>query len=210
MNSRHTIDKEHQAWDQGRGAVGFVRRALNDARECGDVGRYWRWKDKIVLCLADGLGHGPKAEEAAEAAVARVGECLGQPLPAVFAHCDEKISHTRGAAMGIAVVDTGTGALTYAGVGNTRIAICGAKTTSLLSASGIVGGGYAALHPETVRLVPGDVVAMYTDGIMTEINLAAYAPSLRVDPQELSEHILNDWSRWTDDAAVLVFRYEGQ
>lgn len=210
MNDGNMIDMERQAWDQGGGTVGFVRRALNDARECGDVGRYWRWEDKIVLCLADGLGHGPKAEEAAEAAVACVGENLGQPLPAIFAHCDENIRSTRGAVMGIAVVDTGIGALTYAGVGNTRIVIGGAKKSSLFSTSGIVGGGYAPLYPETVRLVPGDVVAMYTDGFRAEIDLAAYTPSLRLDPQGLSEHILNDWSRGTDDAAVLVFRYEGQ
>ena len=199
---------ERQAWGKGRGAVGFVRRALNDARECGDVGHYWCWEDKIVLCLVDGLGHGPMAEEAAVAAVACVGERLDQPLPAVFEHCDEIISHTRGVAMGIAIVDTGGDTLTYAGVGNTRIVLSGATTTNLFSTSGIVGGGYATLQPQTVPLVPGDVVAMYTDGIKSEINIGAYDPSLRSDPQGLSEYILHDWSRGTDDAAVLIYRYE--
>jgi len=56
-----------------------------------------------------------------------VAEHLEDPLPALFAGCDRAIRHTRGVAMGVAVIDKEAGTLTYAGVGNTRALITGAS-----------------------------------------------------------------------------------
>jgi len=95
---------------------------LNDPH-CGDQAGHWQTGPKTTLCVADGIGHGEDAERAARAAMDYVAEHLEDPLPALFAGCDRAIRHTRGVAMGVAVIDKEAGTLTYAGVGNTRALI---------------------------------------------------------------------------------------
>jgi len=160
--------------------------------------------------MADGLGHGPFAEKAARAAVEYVAGHLAEPLPALFAGCDQAIRRTRGVALGVAVVDEEAGRLTHAGVGNTRAMIVrGGRVVFHLSSNyGIVGAGYRKLTPETVPLSPGDLVILYTDGIKGRVDVSAYHDAQRGDVGQLAERILQDWGRETDDAAVLVFRSE--
>ncbi len=193
-------------------SLAIVQRAFEDSPYCGDQARCWPGgpAHRMTLCMADGLGHGLFAEKAATAAVDYIAGHLAEPLPALFAGCDRAIRRTRGAALGIAVVDEEAGTLTYAGVGNTRAMIVrGGRDVFCLSSSyGIVGGGYRKLTLETVPFLPGDLVILYTDGIKERCDVLAYDDALRSDVQRLAERILRDWSRETDDAAVLVFRSE--
>jgi len=192
------------------GRVGIARRAFYDAKECGDACGYWEPDGKLVMCVIDGLGHGPLAAAAADAALDCVAADPAQPLPVIFENCDAALVGTRGAAMGIASVDNATGILTYAGVGNTRIAIGRTSAKILTNNNGIVGDGlrFRRLSTRTVPLSPNDLVLMYTDGLKTGIGLGDYGHALFADPQRLAERILQDWRRGTDDAAVLVFANE--
>jgi len=192
--------------------VGIAKRALDDAPHCGDQCGYWRRGGKTTLCVVDGLGHGKQAEKAAKAAMHYVAFLLSGSLPDIFAGCDSAVRRTRGVAMGIAVIDERRQTLSYAGVGNTRALVArqpsdespAGQTIRLSSSYGIVGGGYKTLSPETVQLMPGDLVIMFTDGLVESIGLAGYDDSLRADVQRLAEKMLQDWQRATDDAAVLV------
>jgi len=205
--------------------VAMVKRALHDAPHCGDGCGYWRGGGQTILCVVDGLGHGPYAEKAARAAIDCVTRHLSESLPDIFAVCNEAIRGTRGVAMGIAVIDEEAQQLTYAGIGNTRALIARGRppapidrhgtgpcrrvaegrTIRMSSNWGIVGGGYKTLTPETVPLMPGDLVILFTDGLAEAIDLAGYNDALRADVQRLAGKILGDWGRETDDAAVLVF-----
>jgi len=189
-------------------ATGFVRRALADAKECGDVVGFFELDGITVLYIIDGLGHGPFAEAAAQAAVSCIKTYAAKPFQTLFSESNEALRHTRGVAMGVARIDEASGALTYAGIGNTRIMYGKRQMKSFYSSPGIVGGGYGHLHEEAYRLTDGDMVVMYTDGLKSEINFAAYDKALYANSARLAERILHDSSRGTDDAGVLVYRYE--
>lgn len=189
-------------------ATGFVRRALADAKECGDVVGFWELDGITVLYVIDGLGHGPKAEEAAQAAVNCLQETASEPFQTIFSSADAALRSTRGVAMGIAKIDEASGVLTYAGIGNTQIIYGKHAMKGFYSSPGIVGGGYGQLHEDTHRLTEGEMVVMYTDGLLTDINFRAYEKSLHIDPTRLAERILHDSSRGTDDSGVLVYRYK--
>lgn len=198
--------------------VGIAKRALNNDPYCGDECGYWESSNKTTLCVIDGLGHGEHAESAAKAAVQYVGHHLSQSLDELFAGCNQALRNTRGAAMSMVIIDEDAGTLTYAGIGNTRAIIVvepraqdiDRKTIILSSSYGIVGGGYKTLSPETVLLTAGNLVILYTDGVEETIGVSRYDNVLRADLQQLAEKIIQDWGRETDDAAVLVFRYEGR
>ena len=158
--------------------------------------------------MVDGLGHGEFAEIAAKAAIAYVGHHLSESLPKIFAGCDRAIRSTRGAVMGIAVIDQAANTLTFAGIGNIRISINGEGAGRVVSDYGIIGGGYRRLSPQTVPIAAGELVMMFTDGIASRLNISKYNASVRSDVQQLADRIVEDWGLETDDAGVLIFRYE--
>ncbi len=160
----------------------------------------------ITLLIADGLGHGEEAECAAKAAIGYVAQQLGEPLRHVFAGCDRAIRHTRGVAMGIAVVDLNAETLTFAGIGNTRMRVFGEHHRQLCCNFGIVGGGYQALVPEKVPFGSDDVAVLYTDGLPEQLDHFGHGDFIHEDVQGLAEALLRDWAHGKDDAGVLVFR----
>jgi len=188
--------------------VGFARRSLHDATECGDACGYVHLDARTLLYVIDGLGHGKYAEEAAQAAVACVKESADQDLVKILSHCDAAIFHSRGAAVGLANIDETRGELTYAGVGNTRIIYGKRRLKSFNSDAGIVGTGFGRVREEKAQLAPGDMVVMYTDGLKTDIRFGSYDRALHADAARLAERILHDSSRGTDDVGVIVYRYE--
>ena len=137
-----------------------------------------------------------------------MGDHLSESLHDIFKGCDSSIRSTRGAAMGIVVIDQEAGSLTYAGIGNTEIRIVGGKAGGLASDYSIVGGGYRRLNPRTLPMSKGETVVMFTDGIDPRLDVSEYNGTLNSDPQKLASKIIEDWGRETDDRAVLVFRYE--
>ena len=187
-------------------SVAVAKQPLDDARHCGDECRCWQTAGRVTLCVIDGLGHGLWAEQAARAAAECVGRHVQRPLAEIFTLTDAELRDTRGVAMGIAVIESAGGKLTYAGVGNTRAMVVGGRTTTLMGVFGIVGGGYEPLRPQTVALEPGDLVILFTDGLDERVDISKYNQALLADADGLARRILADWSRDDDDAAVLVFR----
>ncbi|OPX22862.1 MAG: hypothetical protein B1H04_04440 [Planctomycetales bacterium 4484_123] len=187
-------------------SVAIAKQPLDDASHCGDECRCWRSPGRITLCVIDGLGHGPGAEQAAAAAAESVGRHVQRPLAEIFTLADAELRDTRGVAMGVAVIEPAEAKLTYAGVGNTRAMVVGGRTTVLAGVFGIVGGGYEPLRPQTVTLELDDLVILFTDGLAERIDVSGYDQALLADADQLAWRILADWARADDDAAVLVFR----
>lgn len=156
----------------------------------------------------DGLGHGPEAGVAADAAVRYVSEHLDDRLDTLFAGCDSALRNTRGAAMGIVVVDSEAGMVTYAGVGNTRAFIYGDSRHRFSSDYGIVGAGYRRLVVERAPIGPRHLVVMSTDGLREGIELSGYESDVLSQPEILAGRVLEDWAQGHDDRGVLVFRLE--
>lgn len=187
--------------------IAMAQKAFMDETECGDGCGYWEVDGKMVLCMADGLGHGPQAAKAARAALDYARENAHLGLAELFAGCDRTIRHTRGVAMGMAILEPSRERLQYAAIGNTQAVLMGATHRRLTGNPGIVGAGYHKLQPLTEAFRPQDTVLLFTDGIAPQIKLAAYSTVVLQNPQTLAEQILADWSRPNDDAAILVCRF---
>jgi|LGVF01.1.fsa_nt_gb serine phosphatase RsbU (regulator of sigma subunit) len=185
--------------------IATIKHALDNAPHCGDECSYWEEDTKAILCIVDGLGHGKDAEIAAKAAVNYIACHLSESLQEIFTGCDRELRGTRGAAMGIAVIDEEKDELTYAGIGNTRVIIISSKTFHLGSDYGITGGGFKKLTPETLAIGKGTLVIMFTDGVEELVDLSCY-DLISGDVHELAEKIITDWRIQRDDAAVMVYR----
>jgi len=184
-----------------------LRASANAADLCGDMAGIWETPDRVVLAIADGLGHGHDAAVAAAAAIDHVGRHLGQPFPELFAGLQCALAPTRGAAVGVAVLDPVAGQLRYAAVGNTRAAVFGWRVTRLDAVPGIVGAGGRPPAPLAVPCRPGDTVVLWTDGLDDRLSPGdeGGAPPAAED---LAADLLRRFAKGTDDSCVIVVRFD--
>jgi anti-sigma regulatory factor (Ser/Thr protein kinase) len=209
---------------RGKGAVFFMRLwagtppavqpqsggvclPLAGETESGDAWAVARRRHAIALMMVDGLGHGPEAAIAAEAAVhalsLRPDLRPGEQVEA----CHAALRPTRGAALAVALLDPEARELRFAGVGNIGACIVDAgPRRQLVSHNGIVGHNMRKVQEFTLPCAPGALVILASDGITTQWDLDQHPGLVACDPSIIAAVLLRDYARGRDDASVLVQR----
>lgn len=169
-------------------------------------------EEHVLLAVVDGLGHGAKAADAAQAATRTLKHSGGQDVASAVLDCHRALVHTRGAALSLASIDCRAHTVEWLGVGNVearrlRFAEPLPVTDSLLLRTGIVGHELPRLTPQTMSVSRGDLLIFATDGIRRD-----FADGLMPagSCREIAQRILRERALGTDDALVLVARYLGR
>lgn len=166
----------------------------------------------VLLAAVDGLGHGPEASLAATAAVEALGRQPGDSVHALTKRCHEALLHTRGVVMTLATFDAADRTITWCGVGNVEARLFrhdpGAASTpeSALLRGGTVGSHLPVLYASVIPVNPGDVLILVSDGIRPEYE---HDVPFKSPPQRIADQIMQKYFKGTDDALVLVARFEG-
>ncbi|MET0351081.1 MAG: SpoIIE family protein phosphatase [Rhizobacter sp.] len=190
--------------------AGVVRIPAPGEHVCGDnwslVPRDGRW----LLLVADGLGHGPQAMEAADAAVEVLADVPDGPPSRILERMHQRMRATRGAAAALAEVDPDAGKLQYAGVGNIagRV-ISGVSDRSLMSQHGTVGLQIRKVQDVAYDWPPHAVVVLHSDGFSTRWALGDAADVLQHHPALVAAWIARDQIRGRDDATLVVLKRRG-
>ncbi len=170
-------------------------------------GDAWRidWDgDTCCIAMVDGLGHGPQAAAAAAAATSTLAAHPALDLVTAMQECHKALQGTRGAALLMIRIAVEARELTFAGVGNVEAQLWSSgQTKHLVSDRGIVGGALPRVRPVTISLEAEWLLLMYTDGIRNRFDLPTLLQTA-AGADTLAHALLNDWSRSTDDATVLV------
>ena len=140
-------------------------RAMPGERACGDRVAHWEDGDDLLVAVVDGLGHGPHAAAAADAAVEYVEAHRGEPLDRIISGCDAAIRKTRGVVMTLVRVRQSTGDAWHAGVGNVEAHLVGGADAPLLTTPGVVGTRLRSVRERHCALGPGTTLSRHTDGI---------------------------------------------
>jgi serine phosphatase RsbU (regulator of sigma subunit) len=157
----------------------------------------------------DGLGHGPEAAAAANAAARVLEENPGEELTDLFARCHEALRPTRGAVMSLASFDARADRLTWLGVGNVDAVLVrpdGKAREALAPRGGVVGYQLPPMHAASTSIDRGDLVVFATDGVRW-----GFAADLACgeSPGVIAETVLARYAKHDDDALVVVARYLG-
>ena len=206
--SRVRMADAPQPWERPAAlAVGALSLPLRGEPACGDDWAVRTRRGGMTVLVADGLGHGPKAAEAAAAAVAAFREQpRGDPEADVHA-LDSALRRTRGAALAVADILPANERLVYAGLGNIAGRVYGGpRYVSLVSLEGTAGSGTRRTRTFEYDWPPGAVLVMHTDGVASRWDLDAYPGLLGRDPVLIAGVLLRDARRERDDATVLVVR----
>jgi anti-sigma regulatory factor (Ser/Thr protein kinase) len=185
--------------------VGAIHLAKPGEEVCGD-GWGWRMRDeRLAVIVADGLGHGLQAREAADAAL-RVFATDHESAPArVVEDVHAALRATRGAAVAMLAVDPDRGTARYAGLGNISATVLApAGTHRLVSHNGTAGQTAARIHEFTYPIPTGSVIVMASDGLGTHWGLDAYPGLRRRRSTTIAGILYRDFSRRRDDVTVVV------
>jgi hypothetical protein len=187
---------------------GVVSRPAPGEQKCGDAWLAVHERTRAAFLVVDGLGHGPSAAVAAEAAVRLFEERGFRDRPgAAMQSIHRGIASTRGAAASIALLRTGSDEMIYCGVGNiagTVIANGGARR--MVSMPGTLGHTMGKPREFTYALPPGALLVMHSDGLLTSWALDNYPGLLAHHPALIAGIMYRDFCRGRDDATVLVVR----
>jgi len=182
--------------------------------ECGDRHVVSRFPGGALIAVIDALGHGSgAAATAAVAAAALAGAPVPRPLEAILRECHDRMRRTRGAALGLGLVDWNRRQLSWLGVGNVMglLAQGGARQPPrlrfLTAQAGVVGDQLPRLAATQVDVAPGDCLVMTTDGVHSDF--VQLLPT-GMAPQALAEMIVRRYAKGPDDALALVYRVQGR
>jgi phosphoserine phosphatase RsbX len=191
---------------------GVAARALPGETESGDLHLVASSPNRVLIAVADGLGHGPEAAAAARLAMRSLRERPQDCVLDLVRRCHTALHRTRGVVLSLASIDAQTNRMTWLGVGDVDATLFRAgpaaqpNREALARRSGVVGYQLPRLHAPAVPIARGDVLVFATDGISSDFHAEW---RLDAHPQDAAEHIIGRYGKGTDDALVLVARYMG-
>ena len=196
-----------QAITAGRFRIGAVSVSYPGETVCGD-----RWTFVELpgagakLLVADGLGHGLLAADAAMAAVRVARDHPGESGVELMNHVHTALRPTRGAAVAIAELDYNADVLRYTGVGNISGSIVSpsGEVRHLVSHPGTAGHEVHKIAQFQYPWAAGSTLIMHSDGLSTHWSMERYPGLLRRHPSLIAGVLYRDFSRRRDDATVVV------
>jgi anti-sigma regulatory factor (Ser/Thr protein kinase) len=189
---------------------GAVSLAAPGETACGDSWTVCLDGSRAAVSVADGLGHGPDAAIAAQAAMAVFQEDPFGDLRAQLQQAHQELRVTRGAAVTSAQLDSEASRVRSAGAGNVMIrVVAGDFDRSVLAQHGTLGLQIRRLEEVGTSWPAHAVVVVHTDGIESRWTPELIRPVLCHDPALIAAILVRDHCRGPDDATVVVLRRRG-
>lgn len=173
---------------------------------CGDAWHHIAHNSHDLFLVADGLGHGLQAFEAAIQGVEIFKKAQAQSPSAILELAHGALRSTRGAAMSILSVDRQRQVITYCGVGN--IAGCmllgNDRQSNLVSQNGTIGMEARRFQEFSYPWIADGILVLATDGLGTRWDLASYPGLLNRHSGVIAATLYRDFKRGRDDVTVVV------
>jgi negative regulator of sigma-B (phosphoserine phosphatase) len=170
----------------------------------GDACEVMPWSRGIVVALADGLGHGAPAADAAATFLGCVRAGLELPLEQLFAEAQRAAVRTRGVVAAVARFDECKGELELAGLGNIGVMIARAQDAQIerpVLVAGVLGSAHRGVRPLRLPFHAGDLLVMHSDGVRPRFDPTALRG---LTPQGAVESVLRMHARDHDDASCVI------
>jgi anti-sigma regulatory factor (Ser/Thr protein kinase) len=190
---------------RARVAVDGVCVAAPREELCGDAWDVEPRADGVTILVVDGLGHGAGASAAAAAAVDAFRRAKFESPARRLEALHAAMRSTRGGAAGIADIDLGARRVRFAGVGNVGAMVLNDDTPRfLMSHNGTLGHTVRKIVEVTADWSARGLLVMYSDGLGTPRDLAAYPGLTERHPSLVAGVLWRDLARGRDDVTVVV------
>ncbi|MFJ9249179.1 ATP-binding protein [Streptomyces sp. NPDC101776] len=209
-----TVDGRSVVTSQNMSPAAGVTRPISGESVCGDAWAVRTVADDgdparptLLLMLCDGLGHGPLAARASQAAVRAFHDTSDLSPEGVLNAVHAALRGTRGGAVAVARIEPAARRVLYCGIGNVSGFLLGdGPRRALLSAPGIVGAHMRRLRTFEEPLPDHGALVMHSDGL-TERWDAGSLPGLRGHSALVAAaELLREAGVRRDDASVVVVK----
>jgi negative regulator of sigma-B (phosphoserine phosphatase) len=154
---------------------------------------------RFLLAVIDGLGHGPDAAHASQAAIDLLGGLTAiTSAEAIMRDVHQKLKGTRGAAATLCCVEGSE--IEACAVGNVTI-MCVNCSVPLVVSAGVLGHQVTKFRVCNGSLKPGARLALFSDGISTRFRLEEWR---QLEPARACSEIMTRHRRKHDDSTVLI------
>jgi anti-sigma regulatory factor (Ser/Thr protein kinase) len=193
-----------------RRELAILARACGGEQVIGDDAVAVRRDELLSIAVADGLGHGPYARQAATRALSGLRAdpaVLPEPL-AALEEAQQALGETRGVVMAVVRIDRRAGEVTCACAGNVSAHLYRDRSVFRFACPpGVLGAPGTRLGKLNVDRAPyteRTVLVMFTDGISSRLDLSDDPALLREHPMVIAHRILIEHGKSHDDNLVLV------
>lgn len=188
-------------------AFGAVSIPASGEEVCGDSWAIDEDGETVTLLVADGLGHGPDAAEAAVEAVRLFRRYNRHQLPTLLDYIHGGLRATRGAAVSLARHDVRANQIVFAGIGNVAGTLAYRdELRRMISMPGTAGYNVRKIQSFQYPF-NGGLVILSSDGLSTSWTLTQYPKLESFHPTLIAAVLYRDLSRRRDDATVLVGKW---
>jgi anti-sigma regulatory factor (Ser/Thr protein kinase) len=161
--------------------------------------------ESVTIMLCDGLGHGPLAMVAAQAAVLAFRGARPRDPEAMIGEIHSALRGSRGAAVAIVRIEPQEGRLLYCGVGNIDgTLITPESRVGLTSYPGIVGHQMRGLRTFEHALAPGGSLVLHSDGLTKRWTPQELPGFFEHSPIVMAAQLMREAGVRRDDASVVV------
>lgn len=190
--------------DQSVYMIGAVSLPAPHETICGDSWRIVEKDRAVAVMVADGLGHGPLAAEAANQAADVFTTAPFAEASTFYGTAHQNLRSGRGAAVARALV-LPSGRLAYSGVGNISGSLLGADgSRGLPSQNGTVGAEMRRVTTAEYDWPPRGLLLMHSDGLTARWSLDRYPGLVVRHPGVVAAVMYRDFVRGRDDATVVA------
>jgi anti-sigma regulatory factor (Ser/Thr protein kinase) len=186
--------------------IGVVNVSKPGEDVCGDG---WGWlmrPERLTVAVADGLGHGMGAYDAAREAIKTFGADPETAPRDTLERVHAALKRTRGAAVAVLALDVERGVARYSGLGNIAGAVVRADGSrqNFVSQNGIAGHTAPRLQEFHYPIPARSIVVLHSDGLGTQWSLSAYNGLAASHPSLIAGVLYRDFARRRDDVTVVV------
>jgi anti-sigma regulatory factor (Ser/Thr protein kinase) len=173
----------------------------------GDDFAVVRDDERVVIILADGLGHGPDARAAAELACRCCARHAALSPSEALQACDAPLRDTRGSAVGVASLDLRSDEVTVAIAGNVRFGLYGPDSAHRFPYTPrVLGRSQSGRIQSTTLPRAGRTLIGFTDGLPERADPTLDRAGLAGWPLPLATRLLSRFGSDRDDATVIALR----
>lgn len=174
----------------------------------GDAVSIRRMKGRTMVFVADGLGHGIHAREAAETGITIFRETTSHDPSEIIREMNVGLRKTRGLVGTVAVLDHQARRWQLCGVGNISTRLHqGIEHRNYICNNGIIGLNIPSrLVNSTLAQEKSQHLIFCSDGIKTRWSVLQYPAILKYDPIMLAAAVYKDHARMNDDMTVLIVK----
>lgn len=192
--------KQHTPW-------GAVVRALAGEEVSGDAVAVRESGEDFVALVADGLGHGTFAADAAHHATDTFRQTISSDAEDLIASIHASLRATRGAAIAVTNMNVGKRIATFCGIGNISGSLnFSGQIKRLTSMNGTAGLVARRVQAFQYPYENDALLIMHSDGVSSHWNLEKYPGLAQQTPMLIAAVLYRDFGKPRDDASILVAR----